>query len=411
MLSLLQYNRLINSQGVTGNMEKASEKRMQLATYILLAVSIIVMYMTHREIYFMMDDLWYSTMLSDDTPVASLNDVIVSQIWHYNNWGGRSMTHGILQLVLMAGEQVADILNVLVTMVLALLICIVAEKRKLLAFFAAAAMPLGLNANWKMSMFWQSGAANYLYITVFILGFVYCYLREFADRPDDGTPFPDGVSDEGVNARKKDLPGITLWIIPLGLLAGWSNENMGPAVWILSLVVILAAIKEKRKLHLWMILGNLTCLFGSVMMIIAPGNFVRSAQTWDDKGLLWKFYLRCYSEAKGAMEYLFPTLLILTLMLILARGVEGVRIGRRNGLLLFCALLSWGAMILSPHYPDRAAFGTMTLLICVIVSLAGRILEKRQELKWPFWFGILLVWLKGMYFCCEHIGLSWGWIV
>ena len=246
---------------------------------------------------------------------------------------------------------------------------------------------------------------------MFILGFVYCYLREFADRSDDRDPFSDGDSDEGVNTRKKDLPGITLWIIPLGLLAGWSNENMGPAVWILSLVVILAAIKEKRKLHLWMILGNLTCLFGSVMMIIAPGNFVRSAQTWDDKGLLWKFYLRCYSEAKGAMEYLFPTLLILTLMLILARGVEGVRIGRRNGLLLFCALLSWGAMILSPHYPDRAAFGTMTLLICVIVSLAGRILEKRQELTWPFWFGILLVWLKGMYFCCEQIGVSWGWIV
>lgn len=392
-------------------MERASEKRMRLATYILLAVSVIVMYMTHREIYFMMDDLWYSTMLSDDTPVASLRDVIVSQIWHYNHWGGRSMTHGILQLTLMAGEKAADVLNVLVTLLLALLICVVAEKRKLLAFFAAAAMPLGLNANWRMSMFWQSGAANYLYITVFILGFVYCYLREFADKADDGEPFPDDINDGGANTGRKGLPGITLWIIPLGLLAGWSNENMGPAVWILSLIVILAAIKEKRKLHLWMILGNLTCLFGSVMMIIAPGNFVRSEQVRDDKGLLWKFYLRCYSEAKGAMEYLFPTLLILGFLLILARCVEGVYIGRRNGLLLFCALLSWGAMILSPHYPDRAAFGTMTLMICVIVSLAGRILERRRELTWPFWFGTVLVWLKGMYFCCEQIGISWGWIV
>ena len=392
-------------------MEKASEKRMRLATYVLLLVSVIVMFLTHREIHFMMDDLWYSTMLSDDTPVASLRDVIVSQIWHYNNWGGRSMTHGILQLTLMAGERAADILNVFMTLLLALSICIVAEKRKLLAFFAAAAMPLGLNANLKMSMFWQSGAANYLYITVFILGFVYCYLREFADKPDDGDSIPDGNSNKGAETGPKGLPGITLWIMPLGLLAGWSNENMGPAVWVLSLVVILSAIKEKRKLRPWMILGNLTCLFGSIMMIIAPGNFVRNAQIGDNKGFLWKSYLRCYSEAKGAMEYLFPTLLILVFLLILVRCVEGVCIGRRNGLLLFCALLSWGAMILSPHYPDRAAFGTMTLLICVIVSLAGRILEKRRELTWPFWFGILLVWLKGMYFCFEHIGLSWGWIV
>ena len=392
-------------------MEKASEKRMRQATYILLAVLVIVMYMTHRETYFMMDDLWYSTVLSDDTPVTSLRDVIVSQIWHYNNWGGRSMTHGILQLTLMAGEQAADVLNILVTLLLTLVICLVAEKQKLLAFFAAVTMPLGLNANWRMSMFWQSGAANYLYITVFILGFVYCYLREFADRPDDGADFSDGNSDEGDKTRSKGLPGITLWIIPLGLLAGWSNENMGPAVWVLSLIVILAALKEKKKLHLWMILGNLACLFGSVMMIIAPGNFVRVAQIGDDKGFFWKFFLRCYSEAKGAMEYLFPTLLILVFLLILARCVEGVCIGRRNGLLLFCALLSWGAMILSPHYPDRAAFGTMTLLICVIISLAGRILEKRQELIWPFWWGVLLVWLKGVYFCLEFIGLSRGWIV
>lgn len=48
-------------------------------------------------------------------------------------------------------------------------------------------MVLGLNANWRMSMFWQAGAANYLYITVFILLFVWCYLREV---PDEGSFLP-----------------------------------------------------------------------------------------------------------------------------------------------------------------------------------------------------------------------------
>lgn len=387
-------------------MEKESEKRMWIATCVLLVVSLPVMYATHREVFFQMDDLWYSTMLFNDTPISSLGDIVTSQIWHYNNWGGRSMTHGILQLTLLAGERAADILNILMTLILSGVICLVAEHRKLPAFFAAMSMLLGLNANWKTSMFWQSGAANYLYITVFILLFVFCYLRELPDKDEEER----SAADEGKAAAGK-LPGITLWIIPLGILTGWSNENMGPTVWVFSLIVILFALKEKRKLQLWMILGNLACLFGSVMVVAAPGNFVRYAEATGDKGTLWKIFLRSYSESVAVMEYLFPVLLLLTLLLVLAKSVEEVRLGRKNWLLLFSALLSWGAMFLSPHYPDRAAFGTMSLIICVIISMMGKILCKRGELAWPLWWMSVLIWLRGMYFCCEQLGLSWGWIV
>lgn len=389
---------------------------MWAVTFTLLAVSLAVQYMTHREVYFQMDDNWYSTMLFDDTPIASFRDVVVSQIWHYNNWGGRSMTHGILQLTLLAGEKAADILNMAVTLLLCGSICLVAQHRNLPAFFAASGMILGLNANWKMSMFWQSGAANYLYITVFLLLFAFCYLREVPEKPPDAGgesavgPFGMGNSlGEGAGLPRR-LPGITLWIIPLGILAGWSNENMGPAMWVLSLAVILLALREKRKVQPWMVLGNLACLFGSVMVLAAPGNMVRKAQVVNNRGLLWKVYLQSYSESRGALEYLFPTLLILALVLILVRSIPGLRVGRRNLLLLFCALLSWGAFFLSPHYPDRASFGTMSLIICVILSLAEKIVRQRRELAWPLWGAAVLVWLRGMYFCCEYLGICWGWI-
>lgn len=387
-------------------MDKRTSKRILTASCILVAVTTVVLYVTHRDTRFMMDDIWYSTMLSDDTPITSLRDIIVSQIWHYNNWGGRSVTHGLLQLTLLAGEQAADLLNIMMTFLLAGVICIVSENRRLPMFFAALALPLGLNANWRMSMFWQSGAVNYLYSTVFILAYVYCYLREL---PDGTCPADATVVQE--QPQPKRLPGITLWMIPLGILAGWSNENMGPSVWILSLLVILAAIKEKRKVQMWMVLGNLTCLLGSIMVIIAPGNFVRSKQVGDSGyGLLWRLFLRSYSECRAALNFLFPTLLILLLVLLLAKSVGGLCLGRRNVLLLVCALLSWGAMFLSPHYPDRAAFGTMILLICVILSMAGKIWRKRNDLAWMLWGGAVLVWLRGMYFCCEQLSISWGWI-
>ena len=374
--------------------EKKSKKILGILTIILLGISILVMYLTHRRVPFMMDDIWYSTMLSEDTPIRTLGDIVKSQIWHYKNWGGRSMTHGILQLTLLTGEQVADILNIIFTLLLAGSICLVARQRHLGAFFGATAMVLGLNANWKMSMFWQAGAANYLYITVFILLFVFCYLREVGE---DTTVSP--------------LPGIVFWILPLGILAGWSNENMGPAVWLLSVAVILTTAKKKSRIPCWMLLGSISSLFGSIMVIVAPGNFVRSSQAPDrEYGFLWRLFMRCYAEGKATMEYLFPTLLVLAAVLLVGKCALKIPIGRQNIYLLLLALLSWGAMVLSPHYPDRASFGTMVFMICVIISMTGKILEKRKDLLWPMWAGSVLIWLRGMYMCGEFLAMCWGWI-
>ena len=374
--------------------EKKSKKILGILTIILLGISILVMYLTHRRVPFMMDDLWYSTMLSEDTPIRTFGDIVKSQIWHYKNWGGRSMTHGILQLTLLTGEQVADILNIIFTLLLAGSICLVARQRHLGAFFGATAMVLGLNANWKMSMFWQAGAANYLYITVFILLFVFCYLREV-----------------GEDTTVSLLPGIVFWILPLGILAGWSNENMGPAVWLLSVAVILTTAKKKSRIPCWMLVGSVSALLGSIMVIVAPGNFVRSSQAPDrEYGFLWRLFMRCYAEGKATMEYLFPTLLVLAAVLLVGKCALKIPIGRQNSCLLLLALLSWGAMVLSPHYPDRASFGTMVFMICVIISMTGKILEKRKDLLWPMWAGSVLIWLRGMYMCGEFLAMCWGWI-
>ena len=336
-----------------------------------------------------MDDEWYSTLLYADTPIRNLGDIVHAQIWHYFNWGGRSMAHALLQMILLTGESWADILNTAMTFILAWLICQAAGRVRMPYYFAALGMLFGLNANWKMSMFWEAGAANYLYMTGFILAFLLCYLKY----------------------KEKNLWGITVWILPLGLIAGWSNENMGPTVWILSLVVMLLRRREQKKIPVWMYLGNISCLAGSILMIVAPGNFVRSGETAEStRGILWNLYLRCYSEARGALEYLFPTLLLTAVVLVICKGILKEKIGRDNVLLLLGALLSWGAMILSPHYPDRASFGTMALLLCVILSLAGKAVDRQKENAWMYYGCAMLVWLRGMYYLAEFLGLCWGWI-
>ena len=378
---------------------------------VLLVITTGVLWLVNDAVPFMMDDLWYADKLISNEgpsgiPITSFKDIIESQIWHFNNWGGRSITHGLLQILLQLGELAADILNVAAALALAYVMCLVAGMGKRRAgvptsgradkaphlpvgIFWALAMMIGLNANWQMSMFWQAGAANYLYITIFILLFLHCYLRE----------------DPG-----KRLYGISLWIIPLGIISGWSNENMGPTAWIVSLLAILLRAYEKKKVYFWMILGNIACLLGSVLVVAAPGNFVRSEQAGNEYGLLWNIFLRCYYESKAALEYLFPAILLLAVVLVIGKGILNITIGIRNHLLMLGALLSWGAMILSPHYPDRATFGTMILIGCVILSMMQKIGEIKKKYLWLVTGIAGIVWLHGMFFLGEYMAILWGWI-
>jgi glucose-6-phosphate-specific signal transduction histidine kinase len=149
------------------------------------------------------------------------------------------------------------------------------------------------------------------------------------------------------------------------------------------------------------------------MMIIAPGNSVRSAQVASNEyGLLWQIFLRMYSVCKGAWDYLFPVILVTAALVLVNVCVLGNRLRKSEILLLIGAVLSWGAMILSPHYPDRAAFGTMCLLLCVAVSQAAAILKSRNSKACTLTMaGIgIFIWLRGMYFLGEFLSISWGWI-
>lgn len=376
-------------------MQKYESKKqlvLNLIGLLFLAVTFLIVYWVNDAVPIMMDDEWYSTRLYDSEPVQSLKDVIDAQVWHFFNWGGRSVAHGLLQLVLMTGAVGANIINILFNIGLTWIICKASGVKGSVYAAMILGMLYGLNANWKMSMCWQSGAANYLYMTTFVLLFLWCYVR-------------------ALEGQDKALPGISIWILPLGLVAGWSNENMGPTVWLLSLGIMLYLWFKERRWRWWMLLGNVTCLIGSAFVILAPGNFVRAVQTVDDKGLLWRVFLRCYDESKAMFEYLSPTLLLLAFALCIGIGACGIRLSKANVIYLLGALLSWGAMILSPHYPDRATFGTMIFMMCMIVSIAGDVIRAKPALK-PWIIGVgSVVWLRGMFFLMEYTCMIWGWIV
>lgn len=328
---------------------------------VAVAVLTAIEFLAHRAVPFMMDDFWYGTNLVTGEPLRNFSDIVESMVWHFYNWGGRCMTHGILQLTLMSGEVCADILNVLATLLLTWLVCVISDRKNLPAFLLIHAMLFAFNANLKMSMLWQAGAANYVYSSVWILLFLWPYLRALKD------------------SEAKDLPFAALWLLPVGILAGWSNENVGPTCFLIAVGTMIYLKKwQKQSVRLWMCVGAVCSLAGSIMVVAAPGNFVRSAVLEQQT-----FYDRLYSMLTAGADYLFPSFLLTVVLVLIKTVCLKIKFSRVEWALAAGAVLSYGAMVLSPHYPDRATFGTMVLCIALAIIALGDMIGKKPEVK-PF---------------------------
>lgn len=375
--------------GTKDKMEK-KQKIMGVVLIGMMAVWAGVSYLTHHLYPFIADDLWYSTNLVTTKAVSSVGDIVESQIWHYFNWGGRSISHSILQLTLWSGETIADILNVIVTFLLAFIICKLAGGKGLLMMFLGLSAFPALIPGWEAALFWQSGTANYLYISVFVFLYLYLLFRYLRGEK------------------------LSLWLkilsIPLGFIAGWSNENVGPAVFILAVMIILIHHAETKKVDIWILLSNIACLAGSVLLLIAPGNSVRGAYAEQGYGIVWRIFLRCYAECRGLFESLFPLLIIVACVFAFGRGFYRIKIGKERGLLLFGALLTWGALILSPVIIDRAYFGTALFLLAFIISYLKDIIAREKRME-GYVFGLaVILWLRSLYMMLTYVCTYWGWI-
>ncbi len=341
-----------------------SENRDKKIWTIVLSVGMIIVFimqwLLHKKVTFIGDDIWYTTNLATGEPVTKLADIWESQKWHYMNWGGRSVIHFLLQLIVLWGDTVANILNMTVTLLLIMLICKTANAQKVMFPVLVSFMLIALNPNALFTMFWQSGAVNYLYSTCWILLFIFLYLSQ--------VKIPE----------RQALWGISVWIIPLGIATGWSNENMGPASFLLAVMAAIYLIKfQKKKLPLWMWLGMLSSLVGSILVVVAPGNFVRGA-LMEEYSLGINLYQKGLMMLEAGAGFLFPVIVFLLISLLLYLKA-GNRMEVYQGILLITAILSYGAMVLSPTFPNRACFGIFVLCITLITSFLNGVYEKDKR--------------------------------
>lgn len=353
---------------------------------IMLAITVGILYMMHVQGIFSQDDIYYSSNLATNEPLHNVNDIIEGQVWHYFNWGGRTVAHTLLQVTLLCGDTFANITNLVCTAILVLLICLIGKRSGLWSALCVISLLFLMNPNWYQTLIWQSGFANYVYTSIIILLFLYYYLK---------------LGDEPKWIAHK---ATALWVVPLGLLSGWSNENMGPTVWLVTLCIIIYLRKTKKKIPLWSILGNISCFIGSMLVVLAPGNFLRVEDNYGDVtyGLKMKIFLRFYHIGVSVYHYIFPLLLLTAVVLIVYRFIAKEKFTLTTISLLAAAVISIGAMVLSPHYPSRSTFGTLVLLVTAIVSMVSQLLKSHVSLALPCKIMTFILWCGMIFLLVEH---------
>ena len=243
------------------------------------------------------DDYDYSMIWSTTEHINSLSDVFTSAINHYFLHGGRLFTVFCLDLFLWLGKFYFDVANAL--MFVALVVLIYFHARRDLNFSAEPIFlaTTGLLAWLSFPHFgevaiWKSGSTVYLWSAVPALIFLLPYNLKLADKFK-------------LDDKKFFVPIIFF----LGIISGCSVENLAVTLTILTAGISFYFFK-KNSMPFWMPAGFFGSFIGTIILIAAPGNYVRFDEQDKGKGILSHIGTLIAGNAEMIL-YLLPVILLL----------------------------------------------------------------------------------------------------
>jgi hypothetical protein len=206
----------------------------------------------------------FTPLIADDYSyslgIQSVYDILVSQYNQYFTWGGRCVAHFLAQFWLLLGKPIFNVANTIVYVFFILLVQFhITGKIKtnpavflLINIFFWFLVPA-----WGQNFLWLDGSCNYLWTTTIILLFL--------------VPFRKRQDNSDFNLRMS----VSFLFFFLGILAGWSNENSGAAVLFLLIAYFAVKIVKGKRIAAFEILGVTGFLIGFLLLIAAPGNYIR----------------------------------------------------------------------------------------------------------------------------------------
>lgn len=310
----------------------------------------------------------YEPLPHNASRVESWQDLFNSQWSHYFTWGGRTVAHVLAQFFLWKGKALFNFANALISVFLVFELYWCINKGKITFQFDRRTIIWIFFLLWACTpgfgviFFWITGACNYLWTNVILLGFLLPYFQKYY-------------------STKKLAKNNSLCIAVVfaaGIIAGWTNENS--VCWvILVLALFIYHCNKHNNSEKWMISGFIGLVSGYALLMFAPGNYNRLSSSQSG----WHFLA-------GLNDYLSTLLMICILQFFLCyfvmRSLFSLRkickanllIGKEVLLVKVLVLTGFcmtGIMFLSPGFPARSGFSG---LLCVIVG-AGILLRIQKD--------------------------------
>lgn len=201
--------------------------------------------------------------------------------------------------------------------------------------------------------FWRTATPDYGYSLFFATAFL--------------VPYRFWLDDKDYR-----LPGGILFVFA-GILAGWSNENVGALAVLAAILVTLYRFWDQKKVPLWAIAGIVGAITGWSLMMTAPGNAIRLEQIGGVEKIpalspasLNRFLMFYGTQELELMPYILSSLVCIMLL------YKQNRLEYKNimpGLIFFfMSQISLGAFVFSPSTPYRAMTSTFFFESCSLFS-------------------------------------------
>ena len=195
--------------------------------------------------------------------VESVTDIFESQYSHWHTWGGRVIAHFFAQLFIWIGKTYFDVVNTILFAAFIILVLKLTDtpfKKSEFAMFWIFIILFFVGAKFSASVIWMTwltGTCSYFWSTIFQLTFLLPYVNALRlNKADDSTTK-------------------FLLMIPLGIFAGCSNEAGSLATIFLTTILIFLS-SQKKIVQRWIISGYAALILGSMLCILAPGNFAQT---------------------------------------------------------------------------------------------------------------------------------------
>lgn len=334
--------------------EQLRKRLFKITVFINFIMVFIYEYLTPT----MSDDIVYADKVAE---AKSFFDLFAQEYEHYMGHIGRSVAHIILRIFLYCGNKIVfDIGAAVVFVLISLLIYANIDHKKAgdIRIYTAISVLMWLfDPTIANSVFWETGACNYMFTGCIMLGFV-TLLRK------------------AVRENWKKGIGFSIGIFFFGLAAGWCNENTSGGVILFILLMILWKWYENKNfsaVRSYMVTGLIGAVIGFITMIASPGNRSRAEVTEEAHTGLLALMARFLKITINIKDYY----LILVFVYVVIAIAIAYRTGNKKkffesaaGMLLFgfLFLATVYALIAVPDSHIRTYYGASLFLMTAIVS-------------------------------------------